>query len=85
MQPVTELGLPAKRPSEYETKGEYHWFLSRLEPVRASDGTLPYWIGMNLDIEEVKRAEEQRKLPTMRTDASPPVSALFSDLARRTD
>src|SRR5580693_3587096 len=41
--------------------GEYRWFLSRLEPLRASDGTLLYWIGINLDIEELKRAEEQRK------------------------
>jgi len=37
--------------------GEYRWFLSRAEPVRASDGTLLYWIGVNLDIEEWKRAE----------------------------
>jgi len=41
--------------------GKYRWFLSRLEPLRASDGTLLYWIGINLDIEELKRAEEQRK------------------------
>jgi PAS domain S-box-containing protein len=40
-------------------KGEYRWFLSRAEPVRASDGTLLYWIGMNLDIDERKRAELQ--------------------------
>jgi formate hydrogenlyase transcriptional activator len=43
------------------SEGEYRWFLSRLEPLRASDGTLLYWIGINLDIEELKRAEEQRK------------------------
>jgi formate hydrogenlyase transcriptional activator len=39
------------------SEGEYRWFLSRLEPLRASDGTLLYWIGINLDIEERKRAE----------------------------
>jgi PAS domain S-box-containing protein len=39
-------------------EGEYHWFLSRAEPLRASDGTLLYWIGVNLDIEERKLAEE---------------------------
>ncbi|HXB72910.1 MAG TPA: sigma 54-interacting transcriptional regulator [Candidatus Acidoferrales bacterium] len=38
-------------------EGEYRWFLSRVEPVRASDGTLPYWIGINLDIEERKQTE----------------------------
>jgi PAS domain S-box-containing protein len=38
-------------------EGGYRWFLSRAEPVRASDGTLLYWIGVNLDIEEQKQAE----------------------------
>ena len=39
------------------TEGGYRWFLSRAEPVRASDGTLLYWIGVNLDIEDRKQAE----------------------------
>jgi len=43
------------------SEGKYRWFLSRLEPLRASDGTLLYWIGINLDIEELKHAEEQRR------------------------
>jgi PAS domain S-box-containing protein len=38
-------------------EGGYRWFLSRAEPVRSSDGTLLYWIGVNLDIEERKQAE----------------------------
>jgi len=38
-------------------EGEYRWFLSRAEPLRAGDRTLLYWIGVNLDIEERKRAE----------------------------
>jgi formate hydrogenlyase transcriptional activator len=38
-------------------EGIYRWFLSRLEPLRASDGTLLYWVGINLDIEDRKRAE----------------------------
>ena len=38
-------------------QGGYRWFLSRAEPLRASDGTLLYWVGVNLDIEELKRAE----------------------------
>src|SRR5499433_2853832 len=38
-------------------EGEYRWFLSRAEPVRASDGTLLYWIVVNLDIEDRKQAE----------------------------
>ena len=38
-------------------EGGYRWFLSRAEPLRASDGTLLYWIGVNLEIEERKQAE----------------------------
>jgi formate hydrogenlyase transcriptional activator len=39
------------------SEGEYRWFLSCAEPVQASDGTLLYWIGVNLDIEDQKQAE----------------------------
>src|SRR5216684_3697111 len=37
--------------------GAYRWFLSRAEPLRATDGTILYWIGTNLDIEDRKQAE----------------------------
>jgi formate hydrogenlyase transcriptional activator len=37
--------------------GDYRWFLSRAEPLRANDGTVLYWIGINFDIEERKQAE----------------------------
>src|SRR6266403_2598975 len=40
-----------------DAEGGYRWFLSRAEPLRASDGTLLYWIGVNLEIEERKQAE----------------------------
>jgi PAS domain S-box-containing protein len=39
-------------------QGGYRWFLSRVEPLRASDGTLLQWVGVNLDIEELVRAEQ---------------------------
>lgn len=39
--------------------GGYRWFLSRAEPLRASDGTLLLWVGVNLDIEQLKRAESE--------------------------
>jgi PAS domain S-box-containing protein len=39
-------------------QGGYRWFLSRAEPLRASDGTLLQWVGVNLDIEEIKSAEQ---------------------------
>ena len=37
--------------------GTYRWFLSRAEPLRAPDGTILYWIGINFDIEDRKQAE----------------------------
>jgi len=40
-------------------EGKFRWFLSRVEPLRTSDGTLLYWIGVNLDIDERKRAERE--------------------------
>jgi PAS domain S-box-containing protein len=39
-------------------QGDYRWFLSRAEPLRASDGALLLWVGVNLDIEELKCAEQ---------------------------
>jgi PAS domain S-box-containing protein len=39
-------------------EGVYRWFITRAEPLRASDGTLLYWIGVNLDIDDAKRAED---------------------------
>jgi PAS domain S-box-containing protein len=39
-------------------EGDYHWFFTSFEPLRASDGTLLLWLGATLDIEELKSAEE---------------------------
>jgi formate hydrogenlyase transcriptional activator len=38
-------------------EGTYRWFLSRAEPFRAPDGTVVCWIGINLDIDDRKKAE----------------------------
>jgi PAS domain S-box-containing protein len=43
-------------------QGNYRSFISRAEPVRASEGTLLYWVGINVDIEEHKQAEETLRL-----------------------
>jgi PAS domain S-box-containing protein len=40
-----------------DAKGAYRWFLSRAEPLRAADGSLICWLGINFDIDELKRAE----------------------------
>jgi PAS domain S-box-containing protein len=38
-------------------QGGYRWFIGRSEPLRGSDGTVLFWIGINLDIQEHKQAE----------------------------
>ncbi|HTB66164.1 MAG TPA: PAS domain-containing protein, partial [Steroidobacteraceae bacterium] len=40
-----------------DAHGRYRSFVSRAEPLRADDGTLLHWIGINLDIEERQQAE----------------------------
>ena len=52
-------------------QGGYRWFRSRVEPLRASDGTLLQWVGVNVDIEELKCAEQilresRREVPRLR-------------------
>jgi PAS domain S-box-containing protein len=37
--------------------GEYRWFLSRAQPLRANDGALLCWIGINFDIDERRQTE----------------------------
>ena len=60
-------------------EGEYCWFLSSLEPVRANDGTLLYWIGVNLKIEDPMQAESS--LSDEDRLATPPLSLLmYGDL-----
>jgi formate hydrogenlyase transcriptional activator len=38
-------------------EGVHRWFITRAEPLRASDGALLYWIGVNLEIDELKQAQ----------------------------
>jgi PAS domain S-box-containing protein len=38
-------------------QGGYRWFLSRAEPLRASDGTLLHWVGVNLDMDALRQTE----------------------------
>ena len=40
-----------------DAQGNYRWFLSRTEPLRGNNGTILYWLGINLDIDERKQAE----------------------------
>jgi PAS domain S-box-containing protein len=38
--------------------GDYRWFLSQAEPIRDSEGQVRYWVGVNIDIDDGKRANE---------------------------
>jgi PAS domain S-box-containing protein len=40
-----------------DLQGEYRWFLSHAEPLRATDGSVRCWVGINFDIDELMRAE----------------------------
>lgn len=54
-----EHGEPCE--AEYRMRradGVYRWFVSRLQPLRASDGTIVRWVGTTTDIDDLKRAQE---------------------------
>jgi hypothetical protein len=38
--------------------GKYRWFFTRAEPLKDSDGKVKYWVGVNIDIDDKKRADE---------------------------
>jgi len=40
-----------------DAHGAYRWRISRVGPLRGDDGTLLYWIGINVDIEDLKQTE----------------------------
>lgn len=46
--------------------GQYRWFLARAVPLRDARGNILKWYGISTDIEDRKRAEEERE--TLRTD-----------------
>ena len=41
--------------------GEYRWFLSRAVPLRGAHGKIVKWYGITTDIEDRKRAEQERE------------------------
>ncbi len=53
-------------PMEYEARGrgadgEYHWFLIRAVPMLDKRGSILQWYGVMIDIEDRKRAEQERE------------------------
>jgi PAS domain S-box-containing protein len=54
--------MASEAPGEAEARlrrhdGEYRWFLFRTNPLRAAEGTIVKWYGINTDIEDRKQAE----------------------------
>src|SRR5437899_1197114 len=41
--------------------GSYRWFLIRAEPLREANGGISRWCGSNIDITDLKRAEQERE------------------------
>jgi PAS domain S-box-containing protein len=63
-------------------QGDYRWFLTRFEPLRASDGTLLLWVGATLDIEELMHAQEAlRESERSARSAIDGIAGLFAILA----
>jgi PAS domain S-box-containing protein len=56
-----------REPFEHEVRfrraadGEYRWFVSRVVPLRDSGGKIVKWYGISTDIEDRKRAENERE------------------------
>jgi PAS domain S-box-containing protein len=55
--------IAAGQPAETEVRlkrfdGEYRWFLIRAEPFRDVHGNIAKWYGVNVDIEDRKRADD---------------------------
>lgn len=49
-------------PFEFEHRfrrgdGEYRWHLSRAHPMRRPDGVIGMWVGSNVDVDDLKRAQ----------------------------
>ncbi|HTR22396.1 MAG TPA: two-component regulator propeller domain-containing protein [Terriglobales bacterium] len=60
------ISIASGEPLEYETRfrgtdGEYRSFLVRAVPVRDRRGSIVQWYGVMLDIEDRKRAEQERE------------------------
>jgi PAS domain S-box-containing protein len=58
--------------------GEYRQFLTRVEPVKNSDGHVVHWFGTNTDITEQKRAEEALGLTQASIDAAAEMVGWFT-------
>jgi hypothetical protein len=63
---VWREGMPAELPYEFEHRlrrhdGVYRWFKYRNVPLRDADGRLTRWYGLMIDIDDLKRAEQESR------------------------
>ncbi len=58
-------------------EGVYHWFLSRAQPIRDSDGRIVRWFGTNTDITEI------RDIQTSLRESEHRLQALAAELEHR--
>jgi PAS domain S-box-containing protein len=64
-QHSAETGEPFRVINRYRRfDGVYRWFDSRANPFRDEKGEIKNWYGINLDIDESKKTEEQLRLAT---------------------
>jgi PAS domain S-box-containing protein len=69
-----EMTFPLRK-----STGEYRWFLTRVEPIKDSEGNVVRWFGSNTDITELRHAEEalRKAEETFRTVTDNAASCLF--------
>ncbi|MEJ0020079.1 MAG: PAS domain-containing protein [Acetobacteraceae bacterium] len=59
-----DVAVRTGRPFQFEQRlvaadGSHRWFLGRAEPLRDREGRVVRWVGVNIDIEERRQAEER--------------------------
>jgi PAS domain S-box-containing protein len=61
--------------------GVYHWFKSRALPVKAADGSVLRWIGICIDIDDAKRAQQELEMANARMAQANEMLESFAALA----
>jgi PAS domain S-box-containing protein len=69
-----EMEFPLRR-----RDGTFHWFLTRIVPMRDAEGRIERWMGANTDIDELRRSrEELRRISERLGEALGRFQALFA-------
>ena len=77
LQHSAETGEPFRVINRYRRfDGEYRWFEARGNPCRDDKGEIEHWYGINLDIDESKKTEDQLRLATAKLARASQVAAI---------